>query len=137
MKNIIPLMLAAFFALSLYSCSSDETVITNTSDTLSYNFATLNDSVVTITYAIGGNTSSQPVSWTVNLNKSILKLRHNMTYYTTGTMTINLYSDTTRRFTFPMSTAVDSLRPSVPGLTTKIELAPTNFKGRGTITIAK
>lgn len=137
MKNIFPLLLAAFFAVSLYSCSSDETVVVNTSDTLSYSFSTLNDSVVTITYAIGGKTSSQPVSWTVNLNKSILKLRHNMTYYTAGSMTINLYSDTTRKFTFPMNTAVDSLRPSVPGPSTKIELVPTNFKGRGTITVAK
>ncbi len=137
MKNIIPLLLAAFFAISLYSCSSDETVTTNTSDTLSYSFSNLNDSVITITYAIGGATSSQPVSWTVNLNKSILKIRHNMTYYNGGTMTFNSYSDTTRRFSFPMSTAVDSLRPSFPGPSTKIELVPANFKGRGTITVAK
>ncbi|MFA5011337.1 MAG: hypothetical protein WC644_05225 [Ignavibacteria bacterium] len=140
MKNIIPLLLAAFFALSLYSCSSDETVISNTSDTLSYSFSNLNDSVITITYAIGGVTSSQPVSWTVNLNKSILKLRHNMTYKNSdasSTMTVNSYSDTTRRFSFPMSTVNDSLRPSFPGPSTKIELVPTNFKGRGTITVAK
>lgn len=140
MKNIIPLFLAVFFALSLYSCSSDETVISNTSDTLSYSFSNLNDSVITITYAIGGVTSSQPVSWTVNLNKSILKVRHNMTYKSSdaaSNMTVNSYSDTTRRFSFPMNTVNDSLRPSVPGPSTKIELVPTNFKGRGTITVAK
>lgn len=136
MKNIVPLLLTAFFALSLYSCSSEETVAPVSNDTLSYSFNNLNDSVVTITYAIGGSTSSQPVSWTVNLNKSILQLRHNMTYYNGGTMTINSYNDTTKRFFYTLNSVKDTLM-SKPGPSTRIELVPSNFKGRGTITVAK
>lgn len=136
MKNIVPLLLTAIFALSLYSCSSEETVAPVSNDTLSYSFNNLNDSVVTITYAIGGSTSSQPVSWTVNLNKSILQLRHNMTYYNGGTMTINSYNDTTKRFFYTLNSVKDTLM-SKPGPSTRIELVPSNFKGRGTITVAK
>lgn len=136
MKFLYPLLLSVFFALGLFSCSSDETVATVSNDTLSYILKDLNDSVVTIEYAIGGKTSSQPVSWTVNLNKSILQLRHNMTYYNGGTMTINSYNDTIRRFFYTMNSVKDTLM-SKPGPSTRIELAPTNFKGRGTITIAK
>lgn len=141
MKIIFPSMLLIFFALGLFSCSSDETVApTPTNDTLSYSFNNLNDSVITIDYAIGGSTSSQPKIWTVNLNKSILRVRHNMTYKSSdaaSSMTVNLYNDTIKRFSFPLSIVIDSLRPSVPGPSTKIELVPSNFKGRGTITVAK
>lgn len=136
MKIIYPLLLSVFFALGLFSCSSDETVAPVSNDTLSYSFNNLNDSVVTIEYAIGGKTSSQPVSWTVNLNKSILQLRHNMTYFNGGTMTINSYSDTTRKFFYTMNSVKDTLMSKL-GPSTRIELVPSNFKGRGTITVAK
>ncbi len=128
-------MLSSFF----YSCSSDdETIVSNTSDTLSYGFSNLNDSVITVNYAVGGKTSSQPVIWTINLNKAILKLRHNMTYFNGGTMTVNLYrNDTIKVFSFSLGAAVDTLRPSIPGPANRIELVPVNFKGRGTVTVAK
>lgn len=138
MKLLIPLIAAVFISVMLSSCSSDETVTVSTADTLSYGFNNLNDSVITINYAVGGKTSSQPVIWTVNLNKSILQMRHNMTYFNGGTMTVNLYrNDTVKVFSFPLGAAADTLRPSIPGPANRVELVPTNFKGRGTVTIAK
>lgn len=138
MKILIPLVAAVIISVMISSCSSDETVTVSTSDTLSYGFNNLNDSVITINYAIAGKTSSQPVIWTVNLNKSILKMRHNMTYFNGGTMTVNLYkNDTVKVFSFPLGAAADTLRPSIPGPANRVELVPTNFKGRGTVTIAK
>jgi len=133
------LIAVAFISVALYSCSKEETIVTPpTNDTLSYSFSSLNDSIVTINYAIGGSTSSQPVSWTVNLIKNALNIRLNMTHLTSGNMTAQLvYNDTIFRQPFKLSVIKDSIRNNITGPANKITLIPNNLKGRGTIIISK
>ena len=131
--------------IGLYSCSKDDTVITPpTNDTLSYSFSNYNDSIITINYAIGGSTTSQPVSWaapSVNLQKNPLNIRFNSVYLTNGTMMVQLsYEnaiDTFKRQAFTMSTVKDSTRGNITGPANRLNLTPVNFKGRGTITVYK
>lgn len=141
MKKSI-LILFAFLLLGLYSCSKEETIVNPpTNDTLSFSFNNLNDSIITINYAIGGSTSSQPVSWqapAVNLLKNPLWMRFNMTYITSGDMTAQLvYNDTIFRQPFKLSIVKDSLRNNITGPANKVILTPNNFKGRGTVIISK
>lgn len=138
----ISLLLVILMAMiGLYSCSKEDSVVSTTNDTLSYSFSNLNDSIITINYAIGGSTSSQPKSWTVNLMKNPLNIRFNSMHLTNGTMMAQLLyetaSDTLRRQAFTMSTVKDSLRLNLTGPANRLNLTPTNFKGRGTITVYK
>ena len=127
--------------ISLYSCSKNDSVVSTSSDTLSYTFNNLNDSVITIDFAVGGSTTSQPVQYNVNLNKNPLIERFNMTYITGGNMTLNRYyingTDTIKRQPFTLSFAVDSTRNNLIGPINRVEIVPVNFKGRGTIRISK
>lgn len=131
--------------IGLYSCSKEESIITPpTNDTLSYSFSNFNDSIITISYAIGGSTSSQMVSWaapSVNLLKNPLSIRFNSMHLTNGTMMVQLQYetliDTLNRQAFTMSTVKDSLRVNITGPANRLNLTPTNFKGRGIITVYK
>jgi len=139
-----------FYALTAFNVNG-ESIRTETigatpkvSDTLSYSFNNFNDSILTINYAVGGTATSQMVSWSypsVNLMKNPLKIRFNMTYITSGNMTIQLLyataTDTLRRQAFIMSTVKDSIRVNITGPANKLNLTPTNFMGRGTITVSK
>lgn len=140
------LLIVVILAMAvLYSCSKEETIITPpTNDTLSYSFNNFNDSIITINYAIGGSTTSQPVSWaspSVNLMKNPLNIRFNSFHLTAGTMKIQLayetLTDTLYRQAFTMSTVKDSLRVNITGPANRLNLTPVNFKGRGTITVYK
>lgn len=124
--------------VGLYSCSNDETIVTPpTNDTLSYSFSNLNDTIITINYAIGGSTSSQTVQYTLNLNKPSLNMRFNMTNITSGNMKVQMAYDTTKRQAFTLSSVVDSMRYNLTGPANSVVITPTNFKGRGTIIISK
>jgi hypothetical protein len=123
--------------ISLYSCSKNETVVSTSSDTLSYVFNNFNDSIITLNYAVSGSTTSQPKQFTVNLNKNPLNVRFNMSYITSGSMTLNLYYDTIKRQPFTLNMAKDSTRNNITGPVNSMEIIPTNFKGRGTITVFK
>ena len=60
--------------ISVYSCSKEDTIITpTTNDTLSYIFDNLNDSIITISYAVAGSTTST-LKWGshLNLNEKVL-----------------------------------------------------------------
>ncbi len=132
------LIAVIFITIGLYSCSEEETIVNPPSnDTLSYSFNNLNDSIITIDYAVGGSTSSQPHLYTINLNKNPLKIRFNMTYITSGNMTVQLSYDSLKRQAFTMSIVKDSLRHGITGPANRVELTPTNFKGRGTVYISK
>ncbi len=113
-------------------------------DTLYYTYNNFNDSILTISYAVGGTTSSQMVSWSypsVNLMKNPLNIRINMMHLSSGSMMIQLLyensTDTLRRQAFTISTAKDSTRTNITGPANRINLTPTNFMGRGTITVFK
>jgi hypothetical protein len=142
MRISIIVMVVIIIMISVYSCSNDETVVTPPSnDTLSYTYSNLNDSIITVNYAVGGSTSSQPRSYSINLNKISLHERFNMTYITNGSMTLNLYyesaTDTILRFpSVTLSSVRDSTRNLV-GPVTRLEIVPSNFKGRGSLYIYK
>jgi len=127
--------------IGLYSCSKESTIITPpTNDTLSYSFNNQNDSVITINYAVGGSTTSQPVSWSVNLMQNPLNIRFHSLIFSSGTgssLTVQLGYDTLRRQAFTLSTVWDSTRHNITGPANKIHLIPINFKGRGTIIVYK
>lgn len=139
------LIVTLMVMIGLSSCSKDETIITPpTNDTLSYSFSNLNDSIITINYAVGGSTSSQMVSWaapSVNLMKNPLNIRFNSMHLTNGSLMVQLQyetlSDTIKRQAFTMSIVRDSLRVNLTGPANRLNLTPTNFKGRGTITVYK
>lgn len=126
--------------ISLYSCSKNESVVSTSSDTLSYAFNNFNDSI-TVLYAVSGSTTSQPKQYTVNLDTTHLNVRFNMTYITSGSMTLNLYYitsiDTIKRQPITLNMAVDSTRNNITGPVNRMEIVPTNFKGRGSIKIYK
>jgi hypothetical protein len=135
------LIVILMVVIGLYSCSKEETVITPpSSDTLSYSLNNQNDSIITINYAIGGSTTSQPVSWAANLMQNPLNIRFHSLIFTSGTgssLTVQLGYDTLRRQAFTLSKVWDSTRNNITGPANKIHLIPVNFKGRGTITVYK
>jgi len=142
MKISILITVLLIVMISVYSCSKEDTIITpTTNDTLSYIFDNLNDSLITISYAVAGSTTSQSKMYTLNLNKSPLNERFNMTHITNGSMTINLYyitsTDTLKRQPFTLSAVRDSIRNNITGPVNRVEIVPTNFKGRGTLYIFK
>jgi hypothetical protein len=140
MKNISIAVLLVLM-ISLFSCSKNDTVVSTSSDILSYAFNNFNDSIITVDYAVSGSSTSQPVQYDVNLMKNPLNARFNMTYITSGTMTLNLYyitsTDTIKRQPFTLNMTKDSIRNNITGPVNRMEIVPANFKGRGTIKIYK
>jgi len=134
------LFVLAVLMLGVYSCNKDEVTNSNTSDTLSYAFNSLNDSIVTINFNVAGASTSQPRTWTINLNKIALVERFTMTSISSGSLTLKLsqvtITDTTRRPSFTMTSVKDSTRLET-GPNNRLELVPSNFVGKGSVIISK
>ncbi len=134
------LFILAVLLLGVYSCGKDEVTNSSTSDTLSFSFNSFNDSIVTLDFNVAGASTSQPRTWTINLNKILLVERFNMTSISSGSLTLKLSQatsvDTTRRPSFTMTTVKDSTRFET-GPNNRLELVPLNFVGKGTVIIRK